>query len=55
MSFLTILIDYRFHRLSTPGLIYRGLIPGEVGLYLEVYGNNGILLSNLSYILAESY
>ena len=27
------------------GLIYRGLIPGGVGLYLEVYG---ILLSNFT-------
>jgi hypothetical protein len=33
------------------GLIHRGLILGG-RLYLEVYG---ILLSNVSYILAESY
>jgi hypothetical protein len=34
------------------GLIQRGPIPGGGGLYSKVYG---ILLSNVSYILAESY
>ena len=33
-------------------LIHRGPIPGGGGLYSKVYG---ILLSNVSYILAESY
>jgi hypothetical protein len=38
---------------STPGEANdKCIIPGGVGLYLEVYG---ILLSNVSYILAESY
>jgi hypothetical protein len=34
------------------GLYTGGLYPGGEGLYSKVYG---ILLSNISYILAESY
>jgi hypothetical protein len=45
-------LEYGLRVSEYSGLIYRGAISGEGGLYSKVYG---ILLSNVSYILAESY
>ena len=45
-------MEYGLRVSEYSGLIYRGAISGEGGLYSKVYG---ILLSNVSYILAESY